>query len=92
MIAMCVRGRLVVSRTLPSFSRIKIVPVSATPKLTPLMPTSAAAKRSRRTLRAVPVKTSTSSVGAMPSLAENNSAICFLDLCIAGTTMWDGVS
>ena len=38
---------------LPSFSTITIVPVSAIPKLTPLMPTSAAAKRSRSVARAV---------------------------------------
>ena len=37
---------------MPSFSVMEIMPVSATPKLTPLMPTSAVRKTSRSAARA----------------------------------------
>jgi hypothetical protein len=69
-----------------------MVPVSATPKLTPEMPTSASAKLRRRMRRAAPVSTATSSVGSMPTFSANSSAICRFDLWMAGTTMCDGVS
>ena len=78
--AMCTRGRLVVKRMLPSFSTMTIVPVSEMPKLTPLIPTSAAAKRSRKAARAVAVNCATSSVGGVPNVDVNSSATCFFDL------------
>ena len=90
--AMCVRGTLVVSRAFPSFSRIRIVPVSATAKLTPLMPRSASAKRRRSAWRAAAVNAAASSEGSIPSFSANRAAICPFVLWIAGATMCDGVS
>ena len=43
MMATCTLGRLVVSRALPSFSVMEIMPVSAMAKFAPLMPMSARA-------------------------------------------------
>src|SRR5437899_1988130 len=86
------RGRLVVSRAFPSFSRMRIVPVSATAKLTPEIPRSASAKRRRNACRAAAASVVTSSEGAIPSFSANSAAIWALVLWMAGTTMCDGVS
>ena len=45
--AICVLGMELAIRPLPSLDTIVIVPVSATPKLQPVKPTSARKKRSR---------------------------------------------
>ena len=49
---MCTRGRVCVRSPLPSLVTMIDVPVSAIRKLAPVMPTSAARKRSRRMPRA----------------------------------------
>jgi hypothetical protein len=72
---------------LPSFSTMTIVPVSAMPKLTPLMPTSAEANRSRSVSRAVLVSSPMSSVGGIPSSVVKSCATCRFVLCIAGAMM-----
>src|SRR3989442_1095231 len=90
--ATCVRGRLVVRRAFPSFSRIRIVPVSATAKLTPEIPRSASANRRRSACRAEEASVAKSLESSMPSCSANSAAIWPLVLWMAGTTMCDGVS
>ena len=60
--AMCTGGTPVDIRPLPSFSTSSRVPVSATAKLTPETPMSAAKNFSRSTRRPVWISVSTSSV------------------------------
>ena len=74
MSATCTRGSVVVSRPLPSFVTRQMLPVSATPKLPPLMPMSALRNSGRRRLRANAVMCGTSdtssSVAPSPRLEQ----------------------
>ena len=83
-----IRGSAAVSRALPSFSVIEIIPVSATAKLAPVIPTSACTYFCRRTRRARRVNSSGLSEGTSPSVRWNVSRISPRVRCIAGKTMW----
>ena len=84
------RGRAVTRRALPSFSTTQIVPVSATPKLTPEMPMSALANTSRSRVRAWATSASRSVGSSRPLSAMNTWRTCSLLRCTAGATMWLG--
>ena len=84
------RGRAVTRRALPSFSTTQIVPVSATPRLTPEMPMSAAAKTSRSRVRACATSASRSLGSSRPLSAISTSRTCALLRWTAGATMWLG--
>jgi hypothetical protein len=60
-------GNADVSRAFPSFSVIEIIPVSATAKLAPVMPMSAAIYAWRSAFRAVMLSASGSVVTSAPS-------------------------
>ena len=88
-------GRVVHIRPLPSDSTTDTVPVSATAKLTPLIPTRAprnSLRRCRRAVSASSLGSSERSAGASSSVRTNSARICSRFLWIAGTRMWDGVS
>ena len=72
------RGVVVVNRPLPSLVTRQMLPVSATPKLTPLIPISACKKsaRSMRRARAVMLGTSARSASVALSFSRNRPATC----------------
>ena len=73
MIAMCTGGSDEHMRPLPSFVTSTIVPVSATAKLTPVIPTGASRKRLRRWSRAKAVSSAGSSPIGRPASGSNSS-------------------
>ncbi|OPZ45651.1 MAG: hypothetical protein BWY94_01188 [Actinobacteria bacterium ADurb.BinA094] len=87
MTAMWVRGRVVDMRPLPSFVTSTTVPVAATPRLTPEIPTSALRNLSRSTRRANAASASTSSGSSSPATSENRARISGSRLCRAGPVM-----
>ena len=95
MMLMSTSGSVVHIRALPSDSTTETVPVSATAKLTPLMPTRALRNSLRRCARAASASSrgsSESSGGASGRVRANSSRICSRFLWMAGTRMCDGVS
>ena len=95
-ITMCTRGSAWVKSPLPSLVTMIEEPVSATRKLAPVTPTSAARKRSRR----IPRASSTSSRGSSSERsggrwlcwARKSASIKSLVRCTAGAMMWLGRS
>ena len=91
-IATCTRGIVVDRRPLPSLVQMQMLPVSATPKFTPLMPRSAAEElgpqRPSRELRHA--RTSATSSSVAPSRLLNSSATSPFVLWMIGMTMCDG--
>ena len=73
MIAMCTGGSDEHMRPLPSFVTSTIVPVSATAKLTPVIPTGASRKRLLRWSRANAVSSAGSSPIERPASGSNSS-------------------
>ena len=96
MTLMSTSGSVVHIRPLPSDSTTETVPVSATAKLTPLIPTRAPRNSLRRWRarppRPVPAGRRRGRRGASGSVRANSSRICSRFLWIAGTRMCDGVS
>src|SRR5829696_251960 len=95
MIVIRVSGRVRHIRPLPSDSTTDSVPVSATPKLAPLMPTLADRNLRRRCCRAAPASAAGSSVSpasTSPISARKISRISARLRWIAGTRMCDGLS
>ena len=92
MIAMCTRGSPEHMRPLPSFSTRTRVPVSATPKFTPVMPTGARRKRSRRWARANAVRSAGSSPMGSPASGSSSARTSARLLWIAGMMMCSGAS
>jgi hypothetical protein len=88
-------GRVRHMRPLPSDSTTQTVPVSATAKFTPPMPTLAARNLRRRWRRAASASTAGSSVSPLVSTSSrrlNSSRISARFLWMAGTRMWEGRS
>ncbi len=79
-------------RPLPSLVTSTIVPVSATAKLAPLIPMSAARNFSRSCPRAAAVRTSGSAASGSRATAEISSATWPFVLWMAGAMMCDGRS
>ena len=94
MIATWMRGSDVDRRPLPSLVQMQTLPVSATPKLTPLMPMSAWRKALRSTRRAscVICGTPATSSSVAPSFSLNTRAQSSFVLWRIGATMCDGLS
>ena len=88
----CTGGTLVTSRALPSLVTVQIVPVSATPKLAPVMPMSAFKNFSLRRFRAKAARDSTSGGRSSSETPERISVIRSLFMCRIGPTMCEGVS
>ncbi len=76
MTATCTRGTVVTMRPLPSLVTSTTLPVSATPRFTPVMPRSASRNRRRSSPRAKAVSSSGSVVRSVsPASASKVSAI-----------------
>ena len=93
-IATWTRGSCVDRRPLPSLVQMQTLPVSATPKLTPVMPMSASRKALRSTRRAscVICGTSATSSSVAPSFSLKTRAQSSFVLWMIGATMCDGWS
>ena len=93
---MCTRGKVCVRSPLPSLVTMIDVPVSATRKFAPVMPTSAARKRSRRITRAsvssVWCSSRLRSAGRCVCTRRKSASICSLVRCTAGMMMCEGSS
>ena len=95
MIATWIRGSDVDRRPLPSLVQMQMLPVSATPKLTPVMPMSALAGtpcRSTRRASCVICGTPATSSSVAPSFSLNTRAQSSFVLWRIGATMCDGLS
>ncbi len=90
--ATCTRGSEVTIRPLPSLVTSTMVPVSATPKLAPVIPRSACRNFSRSSARAIRVSTSGSGTVSRLSSRANSSATCPFVLWMAGAMMCEGRS
>ena len=89
---MCTGGSEVTIRPLPSLVTRQMVPVSATAKLPPVMPTSAERNTSRSRRRAKAVRAPGSSVRPSPPWRRNSSATWPRLRCTAGAMMCEGGS
>ncbi len=87
-----VLGAVVTKRPFPSLVTRVTVPVAATAKLQPVIPTSASRKSLRIRPRTKRVISSGTLSPVYPFLAAKTSRIRSRFLCRAGTTIWDGLS
>jgi hypothetical protein len=90
--AMCTRGQVLQNRPFLSFVTTTSVPVSATAKLTPVIPRSPASMSARRWTRAHAVSSSRTTGSGSPASTSSTDAICSSVLWIAGVIMCDGRS
>ncbi len=92
----CALGSVCVRSPLPSFVTMIEVPVSATRKFAPVMPTSASRKRSRRMPRASPSSVSgavrSRSFGSLSCTRRKSASTWSRLTWIAGAMMWLGCS
>ena len=88
----CTGGMLVTSLALPSLVTVQIVPVSATPKLAPVMPMSAVKNFSRDACGRRSPEPRRPAAALRPSHRRGSPVFRSMFMCRMGPTMCDGVS